>query len=68
MAKYEVQSRVKRLAAKASLQKTVIETPLQLFTFLTYNVASTFVEYFEPADCMKEQDSLKQRFIEARTV
>ena len=39
-----------------------------LFTFFRDIVASTFVEYFERADYMKEQESLKQRFFEERAV
>ena len=59
---------LKRLAAKASLQKTVIETPVQFFEFLQKYGGSTYVEYVENAEIAKESLALKDRFATARTV
>ena len=59
---------LKRLAKQASLQGTLIETPLQFYHYLQANVTGTHVEYFLKSDWIKESETLHPRFAAARTV
>lgn len=62
---------VKRLAARASLQKPYnnqIMTPRQLFDWASANITTTHFDYCSSDDYKMQQMSLEQRFLKARTI
>ncbi len=62
---------VKRLAARASLQKPYndqIMTPHQLFEWASINIPAVHFEYCSSDDYKAQQEDLEQRFMKARTI
>ena len=62
---------VKRLAARASLQKPYndqIMTPRQLFDWATVNIPAIHFDYCSSNEYEDEKEYLKQRFLKARTI
>ena len=62
---------VKRLAAKASLQKLFDEqimTPLQLFEWASANIPSTIFRFCSKEDYQRTKEMLELRFAMSRTI
>lgn len=59
---------LKRLAARASLQKATIQTPRQLFEWATTALPNISLQFVENEEYIKEEKKLKTRFDKAITI